>query len=100
MIDSTTTQQRDEALPAASHVSLHPGSTCVVERADFGRLFTALQARGYQVLGPTVRSGAIVYDELESDADLPVGWTDEQDGGHYRLRRRDDAALFGYAVGP
>ena len=28
------------------------------------------------------------------------GWTDEQDGGHYRLRRRDDEALFGYAVGP
>ena len=35
-----------------------------------------------------------------SSADLPVGWTDEQDGGHYRLRRRDDEALFGYAVGP
>ncbi len=29
-----------------------------------------------------------------------MGWTDEQDGGHYRLRRRDDEALFGYAVGP
>ena len=28
------------------------------------------------------------------------GWTDEQDGGHYRLARRDDEALFGYAVGP
>ena len=24
----------------------------------------------------------------------------EQDGGHYRLKRRDDDALFGYAVGP
>ena len=33
-------------------------------------------------------------------ADLPAGWTDEQDGGHYRLVRRDDDALFGYAVGP
>ena len=32
--------------------------------------------------------------------DLPRGWTDEQDGGHYRLKRRDDDALFGYAVGP
>jgi ferredoxin len=31
---------------------------------------------------------------------LPIGWTDEQDGGKYRLRRRDDEALFGYAVGP
>jgi sulfhydrogenase subunit beta (sulfur reductase) len=76
------------------------GATMAVERADFGHLFTALHRRGYQVLGPTVRTGAIVFDELESDADLPIGWTDEQDGGHYRLLRRDDAALFGYAVGP
>ncbi len=33
-------------------------------------------------------------------ADLPAGWTDEQEGGHYRVRRREDAALFGYNVGP
>jgi sulfhydrogenase subunit beta (sulfur reductase) len=26
--------------------------------------------------------------------------TDEQDGGKYRLRKRPDGALFGYAVGP
>ena len=32
--------------------------------------------------------------------DLPVGWTDRQDAGRYRLERRADAALFGYAVGP
>jgi hypothetical protein len=34
------------------------------------------------------------------DADLPVGWTDEQGGGKYRLKRRSDDALFGYNVGP
>ncbi|HXQ14227.1 MAG TPA: 4Fe-4S dicluster domain-containing protein [Caulobacteraceae bacterium] len=33
-------------------------------------------------------------------ADLPRGWTDEQAPGRYRLARRDDEALFGYAVGP
>ena len=37
--------------------------------------------RGFRVLGPTVRDGAIVYDDLDSAADLPVGWTDEQDAG-------------------
>ena len=55
---------------------------------------------GYEVTGPTVRDDAIVYAALASAADLPGGWTDEQDGGTYRLRRRDDAALFGYSVGP
>lgn len=41
-----------------------------------------------------------MYDEIRCAADLPVGWTDEQNAGHYRLRRREDEALFGYAVGP
>ena len=72
----------------------------VLERRAFDGLFAALDRRGYTVMGPTVADGAIVYGELRSTADLPVGWTDEQDGGHYRLKRRDDEALFGYAVGP
>jgi sulfhydrogenase subunit beta (sulfur reductase) len=72
----------------------------VLERERFDELFGALARRGYTVVGPTVADGAIVYGELRAAADLPVGWTDEQEGGHYRLRRRDDEALFGYAVGP
>jgi sulfhydrogenase subunit beta (sulfur reductase) len=42
----------------------------------------------------------IVYDEIRSSDELPIGWTDEQEAGRYRLKRRDDQALFGYAVGP
>lgn len=64
------------------------------------RLFEALTRGGYAVVGPTVRNRAIVYDEVESSKDLPVGWTDEQDGGTYRLKKRDDDACFGYVVGP
>ena len=63
-------------------------------------MLEALHRRGYRVIGPTVRDRAIVYDDVASLADLPHGWTDEQDGGRYRLRRRNDNALFGYAVGP
>ena len=33
-------------------------------------------------------------------ASLPAGIGDEQAPGHYRLRRRDDEALFGHVVGP
>jgi ferredoxin len=64
------------------------------------QLVEALRHRGFRVLGPTVRDGAIVYDDLDSAGDLPIGWTDRQDGGTYRLERRDDEARFGYAVGP
>jgi ferredoxin len=63
-------------------------------------LLGALKARGYRLFGPTLRDQAVAYDDIDSVADLPKGWTDEQDGGRYRLTRRDDDALFGYAVGP
>lgn len=63
-------------------------------------LVRLLRDRGHQVLGPTVRDGAIVPDEIEGVSDLPIGRTDEQDAGRYRLRRRDDDACFGYAAGP
>jgi formate hydrogenlyase subunit 6/NADH:ubiquinone oxidoreductase subunit I len=72
----------------------------VLERKDFQRLLDALRDSGHRIVGPTLRDGAIVYGEIKSDTDLPVGWTDEQAGGEYRLARRKDATLFGYAVGP
>ena len=72
----------------------------VLERASLQTLIDALVGRGFKVLGPTLREGAIVYDELTSTSDLPQGWTDEQNGGTYRLKKRDDEALFGYVVGP
>ncbi len=72
----------------------------VVARSEFGALIAVLQQRGYSVIGPTLRDQAIVYEEIQSDADLPAGWIDEQEAGHYRLRRRDDEALFGHVVGP
>jgi ferredoxin len=72
----------------------------VIDRSGVDALLHALSGRGYTIVGPTIRDGAIVYDEISGSSDLPVGWTDEQDGGHYRLRRRDDEALFGYNVGP
>ena len=79
---------------------MHHGSQRVIARADLDHLLAAIARRGFRLIGPTVHDGAIVYDDIWTSADLPAGWTDEQDGGHYRLRRRDDEALFGYAVGP
>jgi sulfhydrogenase subunit beta (sulfur reductase) len=72
----------------------------LLKSEELQRLLEVLVKRGYEVLGPTVRDGAIVYDVLTNISDLPMGWMDEQDAGHYRLRQRDDKALFGYVVGP
>jgi sulfhydrogenase subunit beta (sulfur reductase) len=75
-------------------------TTSVIEPEALDALLGALRARGFRVLGPTVRDGAIVYDDLDSATELPIGWTDVQAPGSYRLERRDDEARFGYAVGP
>jgi sulfhydrogenase subunit beta (sulfur reductase) len=72
----------------------------VIERGDLDRLLGALHEQGFETVGPVRRGDAIVYDTIASAADLPAGWTDEQEAGHYRLKRRDDAMLFGYNVGP
>ena len=77
-----------------------PDGRWLVERADLQRLLDALTTAGYSVVGPTVRDAAIVYDLIRSVEELPAGWTDRQEAGRYRLERRDDKALFGYAVGP
>ncbi|HTU47702.1 MAG TPA: 4Fe-4S dicluster domain-containing protein [Bryobacteraceae bacterium] len=72
----------------------------VIAANELGVLIAALLRRDYEVIGPVMRDGAIVYDSVESIKDLPAGWTDEQEPGRYRLKRRNDGALFGYAVGP
>jgi len=69
-------------------------------RPGLEALLHALRERRFTPVGPALRDGAIVYDELGDIDDLPAGWTDEQDGGQYRLRERADGAFFGYAVGP
>ena len=76
------------------------GSPVVLDADGLARLIAALQARGYQVIGPRVADGAVIYDGIDTVADLPAGMGDEQAGGRYRLRKRGDDALFGYTVAP
>ena len=63
-------------------------------------LVEALRQQGYRVVGPTVRDGAIVLDEISSADELPHGWTAQHEAATYRVERREDDAVFGWAVGP
>ncbi len=76
------------------------GARVVLDREAFGSLLAALSSDGRELVGPTVRDGAIVLDRLRGIDDLPRGVGDEQAPGHYRLRQRGDEALFGYAASP
>ena len=72
-----------------------------VLRADeLTKLIELLSRKGHEIIGPCVRDGAIVYEPIESSAQLPAGWTDEQERGCYRLKHSQDQAWFGYTVGP
>ena len=70
------------------------------DRPNFRELFEELKKRNFRIIGPKIRDNAIVYGRISSENDLPIGWTDEQEAGHYRLKRRGDQAIFGYNVGP
>jgi sulfhydrogenase subunit beta (sulfur reductase) len=85
-------------MEAQSSVNLN--APYFLELAGFDQLLQVLRQEDYRVIGPTIRDGAIVYDQVSSSADLPAGWTDVQEAGQYRLKKRDDEALFGYTVGP
>src|SRR5207253_1897746 len=65
--------------------ALHVNDHVVLEHEHFEQLFTVLRSREYQVVGPTVRDHAIVYDTLTSVADLPADYTDPT----YQSRRKD-----------
>ena len=45
----------------------------VLDVSALPALFGVLDARGYTIVGPTVRDGAILLAELDSDTDLPHG---------------------------
>lgn len=78
---------------------MHNDLVLAVGKDRFQSLFDILGNKGYTLLGPSVNNLAIVYDEISGLRDLPVGYTDEQDGGRYRLVKGRQEAYFDYVVG-
>ena len=72
----------------------------VLDRDGLSALVQLLGARGHTVIGPTVRDGAVVLDEIASADDLPFGWGTEVEAGRYRLVPRADGAVFAPTAGP
>lgn len=75
-------------------------ATLYLCKREFPKLFNALLGDGYQVIGPTISQEAIIYDQISGVQDLPIGWTETQEPGKYRLHRRSDERWFGFTVGP
>ncbi|UVT18689.1 MAG: 4Fe-4S dicluster domain-containing protein [Nitrospira sp.] len=75
--------------------------TCgTLPRADLQRLLDVLSAKGYRVVGPTVRDGSVVWDTIRLASELPNGWRDQQEPGRYRLEQTGSNEIFGVVHGP
>ncbi|OCB49785.1 4Fe-4S ferredoxin [Mycobacterium vulneris] len=74
--------------------------SAVIDAVGLQELVSTLVNRGYRVIGPTLSDNAIELAELTSADDLPRGWGVDVGPGRYRLRRREDDALFGHSAGP
>jgi hypothetical protein len=72
----------------------------IVDKDNLAKLLQVLSDKGYDLIGPTLKDNAIIYSEIKSIDDLPAGWTDVQDPGKYRIKRRKDNSLFGYINSP
>jgi formate hydrogenlyase subunit 6/NADH:ubiquinone oxidoreductase subunit I len=72
----------------------------ILPKQRFDDLIRLLGEEGFEVVGPRIDQDAIVYAPVHSASDLPIGWTDYQAPGFYRLKNRGDKAHFGFAVGP
>ncbi|MBI1858022.1 MAG: sulfite reductase subunit A, partial [Candidatus Melainabacteria bacterium] len=74
--------------------------TFVIESNNLQQLLDALKKEGYKVIGPKISDQAIIYDEIETVSELPIGIKDVQEPGKYKLEKRSDKAFFGFTVSP
>jgi ferredoxin len=88
-------------MSAGKKIGVSPGGAArILEHTALDHLLDALSARGYAVVGPRELDGVITYEEVNSPADLPFGWSDVQAPASYRLERSSRAGFFDWAVGP
>ena len=76
------------------------GSKVSLRHGELQLLIDRLRSLGYRTIGPQVADGAVVYDDISSMQQLPLGKIDVQDGGYYRLHTDPTAGHFDYVVGP
>src|SRR6516165_12111019 len=54
-----------------------------MDKPDLQALIDRLREWGYRVIGPTISQEAVVYADIASVRELPIGCVDQQEAGHY-----------------
>ena len=72
----------------------------ILSRENFSQLFHVLKKNGYRIVGPTVKQSAVQWEDISNPEDLPVGWRDYQNPGHYQLEPDSTQRYFNVVHGP
>ncbi len=80
--------------------SITEGAPGLLPKPLLQGLIDRLHQKGYRVVGPTVRDGAVMWDTIRRLSDLPIGWRDVQEPGRYRLEATDSRQIFNVVHGP
>ena len=70
----------------------------VIPKPSLQKVFDNLRTSGFALIGPTLRHGAVVLEEISGIEDLPLGWTAEQAPARYRLKQTQQQEYFGYGL--
>lgn len=71
----------------------------IISKDGLETIIENLKLNGYRVVGPKLRGGVIVLDEINSVNDLPIGYVDAQGPGKYGSKR-SGGSYFSYVNGP
>ena len=69
-------------------------------RARLQSLIDAVMSSGYRVIGPQVKDGTIIFDQMNDVSQLPMGVSDKQLPGAYKIRSNNNGRHFSWANGP
>jgi ferredoxin len=72
----------------------------IIESGSFSVLIDAIKKSGYTVVGPVVRGGAIVLEEIDNAGDLAKQYVSKQEAGKYRLEKDNRCDAVTDATGP
>jgi ferredoxin len=76
------------------------GSVAVIDAGEgLDALLKVLQRGGYRTIGPKVRDGAVVLEDVSRADELPLGLIDDQQPGQYRLSQAKTPAYFDFTHG-
>lgn len=86
----------------------YPDNACIDMKQDFSflavdkfqSLLDAVNASGYQCIGPRLQDGTICYGPVANVSQLPKGVTQTQLPGRYTIHESDTETYFAWANGP